>query len=163
MKFKSTVEIFYMAMMLRWERTAPEDGKQGLLDGVDERNTQISRMVYILRKIAAGQEDKVYKTLSIRSARKDVQSYISRHPTWMKAPKELSDGWYFEGCTSLEQKQMIVQGLTKLGLSSAFVACIDEFVAGRSVTPCIPSEDEQDELIKYTDEQNSRRNIVSLI
>ena len=51
----------------------------------------------------------------------------------------LSDDWYFEGCTSLLQKQSFVRHLTKLGLTSIFVTCVDDFVAGRSVEAYLPT------------------------
>jgi len=128
--------------MYRWEKTAPSDGKQGYLDDEPERNTQMSRMVYLLKKIAVGTEAKIYNTLSTFSSRKDGESYISKNRSWMEQPRELSAGWYFEGCTSIVQKQNILQALTKLGLSGTFVNCADDFVAGESIQKYFPTDDE---------------------
>jgi len=133
MGIKNTVEYLYLGLMARWENSAPPDRHQGLLDGKPERNTQITRLVYIIRKIAAGQSDKVYNALSVGSRRKDGNSYISKNFEWMEQPYPLSDGWYFEGCTSLVQKQDIIQALSKVDCSWALIAAIDDFVAGKSI------------------------------
>lgn len=135
MGIKDTVEYLYLALMARWENTAPTDRRQGLLDGKPERNTQITRFSYIIRKIAAGQESRVYNALNTGAQRNDSNAYISRDFSWMEQPHELSDGWYFEGCTSLVQKQSIVQALSRVGCSAALIAAIDDFVAGKSVAP----------------------------
>ena len=147
MKLRDPVELLYLALMLRWEDSAPSLGKEGLLDGVPERNTQIARMVYILRKVAAGVDEKTYRTLSLGSRRNDGESYISKNSSWMEEPRELYDGWYFEGCTSLKQKQEILSGLQRCGLSAAFIACADDFVAGNSVRKYLPSKEEQLEIL----------------
>ena len=57
MRLKDPVEIFFLTLLLRWEKSAPPDKKQGLLDGEPERNTQMSRMAYVLNKVGAGAED----------------------------------------------------------------------------------------------------------
>jgi hypothetical protein len=80
-------------------------------------------MVYVLQKVAAGSENKCFRQLEIHTRRNDGLSYISNNWQRMKGPKEISKGWYFEGCTSLPQKQGILQNLTKLGMSPTFVAC----------------------------------------
>ncbi len=36
----------------------------------------------------------------------------------------------------------------KVGLSSDFIACAFEFVAGRTVAPCLPTPEEQDEIVR---------------
>jgi hypothetical protein len=148
MTVKEPVEFLYLALMLRWETSAPPLGKQGLLDGKAERNTQISRMVYVLRKLATGAIDKTFYSLSRTARRYDGNAYISMDKSWMKEPTELFDGWYFEGCTNLIQKQKILQGLPQLGLSPVFVACADDFVAGKSVRQYIPSENEVTEILE---------------
>lgn len=148
MGIKNTVEYLYLALMLRWEKSAPPDKHQGLLDDEPARNTQITRMAYILKKIAASQEERTYQLLSRDSRRDDGKSYISQDASWMKQPYPLSGGWYFEGCTSLVQKQDILQHLTKLGLSPTLVSCIDEFVAGKNIEHCLPSEDEAEEILR---------------
>lgn len=148
MGIRNTVEYLYLALMLRWEKSAPLDKHEGLLDGEPARNTQITRMAYILRKIAAGQEERTYQLLCRHSRRNDGKSYVSKDSSWMKEPHPLSSGWFFEGCTSLIQKQGILQHLTKLDLSSTLINCIDEFVAGRSIENHIPSDDEAEEILR---------------
>jgi hypothetical protein len=157
MEIKNTVECLYLALMLRWEKTAPADNHEGLLDNKRERNTQKARMTFILGKIAAGQEEQVYILLSRFSRRNDGNSYVSNHFSWMKDPCSLAEGWFLEGCTSLTQKQQILQHLTKLGLSSYLVDCIDEFVAGKSVLNRVPTEVEQEEILRRSIEMEKRR------
>lgn len=140
--FRQPVEGLYLALMLRWEKNAPPDGCWGDLDGKPACNSQKARMAYLLQKIGVGDERRVFPVLARYSTRRDGRSYISRDPNWMEDPTHLLDDWYLEGCTSLKQKQDILQRLTKLGLSPAFVACADDFVAGLSVKGYIPSEEE---------------------
>lgn len=146
--FRQPVEGLYLALMLRWERNAPPDGQWGWLDDKFACNSQKARMADLLKKIGAGDERRVFPVLARYSTRRDGRSYISRDPSWMEDPTHLLDGWYLEGCTSLKQKQDILQQLTKVGLSPAFVACADDFVAGVSVRSYIPSEEEQREIIR---------------
>ena len=142
MGIKNTVEYLY----------------EGLLDGESARNTQITRMAYILRKIAAGQVERTYQLLSRHSRRKDGKSYISKDFSWMTEPYPLSSGWFFEGCTSLIQKQDILQHLSKLDLSPTLVDCIDEFVAGKSIKGRIPSEEEAEEILRRSIEIERLKN-----
>jgi len=148
MGIKNTVEYLYLDLMLRWEKSSPPDLHKGLLDGEPARNTQITRMAYILRKIAAGQEERIYQLLSQHSRRNDGKSYVSKDSSWMTEPYPLSSGWFFEGCTNLIQKQDILQHLSKLGLSQTLVNCIDEFVAGASIEGRFPSEEETKEILR---------------
>lgn len=153
MGIKNSVEYLYLTLMLRWEESAPADRHGGLLDGETTRNTQITRMGYILQKIAAGQEHRVYEVLSRYSRRNDGKSYVSKDNSWMTEPYQLSDGWYFEGCTNLGQKQDILQGLTKIDLSPYLVSCIDQFVAGNSIRSFIPSEEDAEVILRRSIEQ----------
>lgn len=148
MGIKNTVEYLYLALMLRWEKSAPPDRHEGLLDSEPARNTQITRMAYILRKVAAGQEERTYQVLSRHSRRNDGSSYVSKESSWMTQPYPLSAGWFFEGCTSLVQKQDILQHLTKIGLSPHLVNCIDQFVAGKSIENCIPTDEEAEKILR---------------
>lgn len=155
---RDPVEILYLALMLRWERTAPPDGSQvfpdgshALLDGTPERNTQMSRFAYVLKKVAVGNETRVYAHLARHTRRNDGQSYISTDPSWMQAPRPLSGGWYFEGCTSLPQKQAFLSELTGLGQSPTFAACAADFVAGNSVRGYVPTDAEQDDILRQLD------------
>ena len=148
MGLKEPVEILYLALMQRWERDAPPDGRQGLLDGVPERNTQKSRMVYLLQKIAVPHEDLVYQTLARYTRRNDGESYFSRDSSWMKEPCALGKGWYFEGCTSLHQKQDCLKQLTRVGLSPSFVRAADDFVAGLSIESYFPTDEEGNEILE---------------
>lgn len=148
MRLKDPVEILYLTLMLKWNTTAPENGKQGYIKEKKERNTQISRMAFILQKIALGNEDKTYNVLARFSKRNDGEAYISKDSSWMKEPRKLNSNWFFEGCTSLKQKQDILQGLTKLNLSSAFVSCTDDFVANNNIDKYFPTEEEANDILK---------------
>ena len=156
MGIRNTVEYLYLALMLRWEDSAPPDRHEGLLDSELARNTQITRLAYIVRKIAAGQEDRVYRKLSRHSQRNDGRSYVSTDPSWMTEPHPLSTGWHFEGCTSLKQKQDLVQALSKVDISPALIAAIDDFVSGKSVRPHLPTDEEAEELLRLSIEQEER-------
>jgi hypothetical protein len=149
----NTVELLYLSLMLRWERTAPPDRHKGLLDGHPEFNSQTARFAYVAKKIAAGMDEKVYKTFERYTRRDDGRSYISRDHSWMNGAYSLSSGWYFEGCTSLEQKQQCIRCVTRLGLSPLFERCFDDFVAGRSVADYIPTLEEQDAILKSLEER----------
>jgi hypothetical protein len=49
---------------------------------------------------------------------------------------------------SLVQKQHVLQHLTRVGLSAAFAACADDFVAARSVDRYAPTIAEQEEALR---------------
>lgn len=144
---QTTVEFLYLVLMLRWEQSAPSVGHQGRLDGEQTRNTQITRMAYVLRKIAAGNDDAFYALLASHTRRNDGKSYVSKDASWMIEPYPLSKGWYFEGCTSLIQKQSFLQCLAKAPLSTTFVACVQDFVGAISVQEYVPSEQELKEMM----------------
>ena len=114
-------------------------------------------MAYLLQKVAAGNEGRTYQMLADFTRRNDGESYISRDRSWMTEPYRLNEHWFFEGCTSLVQKQSFTEHLTKLGLSSAFVACADAFVAGESVRKYLPTEEEQNEILKKIREKEQRQ------
>jgi hypothetical protein len=154
MRIKDTVEILYLSLMYRWETSAPEDGKQGLLDGKPFRNTQMSRFAYVLGKITAGrQEQEIYNALARHTRKQDGKSYVSEDTSWMKQPFELTGGWFFEGCESFPQKQKIVESLTKVGLSPAFVSAVDDFVAGKSIKSYFPTEEEEKDILAHIREK----------
>jgi hypothetical protein len=140
------VEILYLYFMDRWQRTAPPDRHGGYLDGDPARNSQTARLVFMLRKIAAGNPERHYGTLAVYSRRERAEgdSYISKDPTWMKEPADLGDGWYFEGCTSLPQKQQkVLHYLGKLGLSPEFCQAAEDFVANKPIDKYLPTEAEE--------------------
>jgi hypothetical protein len=153
MRLTDPVELLYLSLMIRWERTAPPNRHEGILDSKPERNTQISRMGYVLQKVAAGDTEHTFKTLQRYTRRKDGKSYISEGFSWMKEPYPLGDGWYFEGCTSLFQKLSFLKGLKSLKLTDTFVACASDFVAGKSVEKYLPTEEDQEETLREIQEK----------
>lgn len=155
-KITDPVEALYLALMIRWEKTAPPDRNKGLLDGVPERNTQISRLVFVLQKIAAGEEDRVFSTLERYNRRKDGIAFISKLPSSMRNPRELSADWYYEGCMNMEDKAVLVGTLRKLRLSSEFIQATEDFVANRSVIKYMPTKEEIEIIIAKLDANESK-------
>lgn len=147
MRVADPVEILYLSLMHRWDRTAPPDRHEGLLDGEPARNTQTARLVYVLQKIAAGNVERVYSTLARYTRRNDGESYISKNPSWMEQPFPLGDGWFFEGCTSLVQKHSVVHNFSKLGLSGAFGQAVEDFVAHKPIEQYFPTEAEEERIL----------------
>ena len=114
------VEIMYLSLMSRWMRTAPPDRHKGEKGGKRIRNTQIERLAFVLRNIGVGpRAEQTYSTIALHSRRSDGNSYVSKDPSWMHTPTPLTDGWYFEGCTSLAQKQAELHNLGKLGFKAS--------------------------------------------
>lgn len=147
MRVTNPVEILYLSLMHRWQRTAPIDRHEGLLDGKPARNTQTARLVYVLQKIAAGNVEHVYSALARHTRRNDGESYISKNSSWMENPFPLGDGWFFEGCTSLAQKHFVVQQLSTFGLSGAFGQAVEDFVAHKPIEQYFPSEEEEEQIL----------------
>lgn len=150
MHLSDSVEILYLALMLRWEKSAPANNHIGYLDGVPTRNSQKARLAFVLRKIAAG-SPRFLPALSLRTRRQDGESYVSTNPSWMAEPCELLDGWFLEGCMRLEQKAAVTSAVVRLGHSALFGTCMDDFVAGRSVRKFMPTIEEQEELVRRLD------------
>ena len=143
----NSVEILYLALMLRWERTAPRDRHWGLLDGVPECNSQKARLAFVLRKIAAG-NDSFFPRMSLLTRREDGCSYVSRDRSWISGPCVLLDGWYLHGCMNLGQKQAMVSAVVKLGHSPLFGAAMDDFIEGKSVRRYMPTPEQQEEIVR---------------
>jgi len=151
MRVVEPVEILYLSLMQRWERSAPLDRHQGLLNGEVTRNTQTERLKYVLEKVALGNPsttERVFATISRYTRRQDGEAYISKSSAWMQQPEQLSGGWYFEGCTSLEQKLNVVSALSHAGLSGPFVEAVAEFVSNRPINRFLPTEEDEAEINK---------------
>lgn len=158
MRLRDPVEFLYLSLMLRWERTAPQDQHEGLLDGKPERNTQISRFAYVLNKVAIGNVDRVFRRLQRETCKRDGTSYVSRDSSRMKEPYPLLEGWFFEGCCNMEQKREFLKHLVGIGVSRGFVECAGDFVEGKSVKRFMPTEEEEDEAIRRYQEREARTN-----
>jgi Rad3-related DNA helicase len=89
MRLRQPIEVLYLVLMSRWEKTAPPDGHQGLLDDETARNTQVARLVYLLQKIAVPREEETFQKLAQYTRRNDGESYISKNASWMKEPARL--------------------------------------------------------------------------
>ena len=151
MRVLEPVEILYLSLMLRWESSAPPDKHQARLDGEIARNTQTERLKYVLEKVALGRPattERVYSTLSRHLRRQDGESYISQKSAWMQQPEVLSGGWFFEGCTSLEQKLNVVSALSHVGLSGPFVQATAEFVSHKPIERFLPTSEDEAEINK---------------
>lgn len=145
----------YLALMFSWEKTAPKDQTEGLLDGNLERNTQMSRMAYLLRIVATVKgEAPTYKKLSPELCRRDGNSYLSEDKSWMTEPRELSKGWYFEGCINLEKKKEIFELLrSRCGMSVEFIKWAKDFIAGKSLEEYLEDGELTDESIENNRQQ----------
>ena len=147
MGVKTREELLWLALMLRWENAGVPDGVFCTLDGEPAINSQIERMAYVLRKLGTGADGGRFQTLAVHTPRQDGSSYISKDSSWMKEPKDIGDGWFFEGCTSLRQKRDVVSALSKIGYSTPFVECCEEFVAGKSVRRFLPTKEEAQRML----------------
>jgi hypothetical protein len=146
MGVKTSEECLYLALMLRWENVGVADSASCTAGGKTAINSQIERLAYILRKIGPGADEGRFQTLSLNTRRQDGRSYISKDSSWMENPENIGDGWFFEGCTNLPQKREILRALRKVGYSTPFVECCQEFVAGKSVRKFIPTEKEAERI-----------------
>lgn len=159
MRLKDPVEVFLLSLMHQWMDSAPEDGRKGLYHGEPKVNSQMMRAAYILKIVGVAEEDKVFSKLAVHCRRNDGHSYISKNAEWMEKPLELGGGWYFEGGTSLVQKQGILNSLTKIGYSSTFIAATDTFVAGQPVINFFPTDEEAKLLLGQIKLQASSENL----
>lgn len=157
MRLKDPVEILFLGYLLRWEHTSPPDKKQGLLDGEPERNTQMSRMAYVLNKVGVGVEDKYFRKLAVGASwSKPGGKFLDKNNEHMENPHPLNEGWWLDGCASLERKLEMMQDLTKLGLSPSFTKCACDFIAGNSVESYLPTKEEQDEIVRRIRKEEER-------
>ncbi len=162
MRVLEPIEVLYLSLMQRWQRSAPADKHQGSLDGEVVRNTQTERLKYVLEKVSLGSAantDRVYSTLARYTRRQDGESYISKKSNWMQQPETLSGGWFFEGCTSLEQKLNVVSALSHVGLSGPFVQATAEFVSHNSIEQFFPTEVDEPEINKRIKAWESRNEV----
>ncbi len=156
MSLTDPVELLFFSLFLRWEKNAPLDGKQGLLDGEPHRNTQISRMAFVLNKIGVGLEDKYFLRLTTGSSwSKPGGKFLDKNHEYMENPYALNKGWWLEGCASLEKKVEMMQDIRKLGMSFTFIKCICDFISGNSILSYLPSDEKRDEIIKNIIEEES--------
>ena len=72
--------------MWRWELNAPPNRHQAPLDGVPTRNTQITRLAYVLRNVGLGVKERVYSKLARFTRRNDGNSYVSKDALWTNDP-----------------------------------------------------------------------------
>ena len=148
MHLHDPVEFIYLNYMYTWQSTAPGDRKHGTLDGMPEINSQVARLAHVLNKFGAGQSKKIFSKLESLTERRDGSSYISKYKERLENPHPLLDGWYLEGCASLEQKHDLVQELKMLGVSPTLVHAIDDFVSGKPIDKYFPNDEEQIEIVR---------------
>ncbi len=153
MRLRDPVECLYLSLMYRWQKSAPPDHHTGRLDGEPTENCQITRLAYVLKKVAVGQVDATFCRLETLTVRRDGSSYISKRPNTMQSPYPLWDGWCLEGCASLDQKRLIIRQLRQLGLSPSFVESVEDFVAGEAIDRYFPTLAEQEEILQQIDTQ----------
>lgn len=144
----NTVELLYISLMLRWQRSAPPDGHQAPLDGVPTVNSQAQRLAYILKKIVVGQEKRALPCLARYTRRNDGESYVSTNRAWMDKPLSIADGWWLEGTQSLKQKLALVDQLGHLGHSGLFIEAVGAFVSHEPIDEFVPTPEQQEELLE---------------
>lgn len=154
MRLSDVSEIFFAALLLKWELSAPHDRSVGILDGERTQNTQQLRMAYALKIISMRWEDKYFSKLTLKWRKNDGRSYISKDKSGMNTPLYINEGWWLDGCASLTEKQSMMQSFTQLGYSPIFVRCVNSFIAGESILKYIPTDEEQDEIIAKFDSEN---------
>lgn len=161
---KNTVELLYLALMIRWERSAPPDGQKGNLDGKGVINSQTARLAYILSKIAAGSEARDYQILARYTRRRDGNSRVSKIGASMKSPCPLTNGWYLEGCANLKMEKFeCIHALTYLGLSARFVDAVEDFVSGKSIISYYPTIEQQEEILRNLDRHDEAELFLNLL
>jgi hypothetical protein len=156
MHVRDPVECLYLSLMHRWQEAAPPDHHMGLLDGEPAENCQITRLAYVLMKVAVGQVHQTFSTLEQLTVRRDGRSHISRNRDRMESPYSLWDGWFLEGCVSLDQKRVIIRQLRQLGLTPTFVQAVEDFVAGKHIDRYFPTREEQEEIIRQYERLSGR-------
>lgn len=77
MRLRDPVEIVYLALMHRWQTTAPGDRKHGTLDGEPEVDSPVARLAYMLNKLAVGQTERVFRTLERLTVRRGVHTSLA--------------------------------------------------------------------------------------
>lgn len=144
MRHYTTVECLYLTRMMNWQRKAPADGHQGILDGSEVRNTQYRRLAFVLRLLGAGNEVEVFSTLEQYSRRQDGESYITRRPADSTDWTLICGDWYLRKTMSMSQRETtIIDHLVRVGLSGRMVTAITRFVKGKPIDGCMPTEQEQ--------------------
>jgi hypothetical protein len=75
---KTSEEVLWLLLMLRWENVGVPDGASCMLDGRPAINSQIARMAYILRKLGAGADEGRFQTVAVHTRRQDGKPPAAR-------------------------------------------------------------------------------------
>lgn len=146
-------EISRLALLLKWQNDSPDDRHQ--IQGIisNKRNTQTTRLGYVLNLIVLKNDnfDGVFQQLAKFTLRqKDKNAYFSKDSSWMKEPYCVKGDWFFEGCTSLKQKRDCIQYITKVRFptgfrfSSQFADCAADFIANENLDKYKPTKEDCD-------------------
>jgi hypothetical protein len=129
-------EIDIVRVLLRWETGMPAPGKY--IDTFE--NSQMIRLRLVLVEIGKKRGGaKFYEPLASMATGERGKRYIANRYEDMGTPWPLTEGWYLEGTMSLEQKRGLLHHLLKFRWSVRFVACAEDFVAGKSVLAYQPA------------------------
>lgn len=105
----------------------------GIYEGTKLRNSQQARLHYLLKGIGAGNLEKNYSTLAVKTRNhKGMDSKISTCKPMQGLP--LNDRWYLDCCLNLSQKFEIVEAFKHLGFSRDFIEIAKRFVEGLPIT-----------------------------
>lgn len=144
-------EISRLALLVKWQKDSPEDRHQIQSYSSNKRNTQTTRLGYVLNLMVIKNDnfDSIFQQLANYTVRqKDRNTYLSKDSSWMKEPYPVKGDWYFEGCTSLKQKKDCIQNITKIRFptgfrfSIQFSDCAADFIANESLEKYLPIESE---------------------
>lgn len=145
-------ELTCLALFIKWQNEAPKDKHkiQSFLE--DKRNSQSTRLSFILNLIALSNKEDDFNTIFQQFAKytlrtKDKNSYISKD-LWMKDHYHIRGAWYFDACSNVNQKQNWVQYITKIRFSNSFKFstqfsdCAADFIANKNLKKYEPTTGE---------------------
>ncbi|KAF3984375.1 MAG: hypothetical protein HFP81_02355 [Methylococcales symbiont of Hymedesmia sp. n. MRB-2018] len=149
MEITNNNEISRLALLLKWQNDSPEDRHQ--IQGVvsNKRNTQTTRLGYVLNLMVLNNDnfDSIFQQLARYTLRqKDRNAYLSKDSSWMREPYCVKGDWFFEGCTSLKQKKGCIQYITKIQFpagfrfSTQFADCAADFIANENLEKYKPAK-----------------------
>lgn len=157
MTITNAKELNRLALLVKWQKDSPKDRHQIQNYSLDIRNTQTTRLVFVLNLIVKNDDfNNIFQKLAKYTVRqKDQNAYLSKDSSWMREPYPVRGDWYFEGCTSLKQKKDCLQYITKIRFpsgfrfSTQFSDCVGDFIADENLEKYKPVENDHDNFDCY--------------
>lgn len=161
MVIKNKTELQFLVLFIKWQTNSPEDRHKIQSTFINKRNTQTTRLAFILNLMALIKTrdfNITFQQLAKYTFRtKDKNSYLSKDTSWMKEPHHIKGDWYFEGCTSLKQKQACIQNITKIQFPDSFQFspglsdCSEDFIANKNLDKYKPTERDEEAYELYNE------------